>query len=318
MTSTPSYAIGIDFGGTSVKLARVLSDGTIAARAVFDTTPGVESWLDAVEAALVPLRQGAEGECAGLGVGVPGFVDFERGFIHDLTNVPGWTAVPLAEKMKARFGLPAVIENDVNAMAAGECAFGAGKGLKNAVFITLGTGVGGGILIDGKVFRGAYSMAGELGHVSIDKDGIASPMGFGGVEQYVGNAKIAAYALSRIDAGEDGAAILRQAGGKRGAVSPKAIALAAQEGDPLAKSVFDYVADCLATMIASVAYVLQPEAFIIGGGVSNAGDVLFAPLNANLKRRLSPHFFSRLKILRAALGNDAGVVGCAALASHLA
>ena len=116
MTSTPSYAIGIDFGGTSVKLARVLSDGTIAARAVFDTTPGVESWLDAVEAALVPLRQGAEGECVGVGVVVPGFVDFDRGFIPDLTNVPGWTAVPLAAfaavpmlsllKLKSRCLLP--------------------------------------------------------------------------------------------------------------------------------------------------------------------------------------------------------------------
>jgi glucokinase len=319
--TTPStanrYAIGIDFGGTFVKLARVSADGAIEARASFATPglDGVSGWLDAVAAQIDVLRASAApgAEWAGVGVGVPGFVDYAKGFVHNLTNVPGWTAVPLADLLRSRFGVPAIVENDVNAMAAGECAYGAGRGLRDAVFVTLGTGVGGGILLNGSIYRGAFSMAGELGHVSIDKDGIVSPMGKGGVEQYVGNRRIVEYALSCMDAGQDGAAILRIAGGADN-VTPKAISQAAAEGDPLAIHVFDHVADCLSTMMASVAYVLQPAAFIVGGGVSAAGPVLFGPLRSHLAERLSPYFLEHLEIRPAALGNDAGVIGCAALA----
>jgi glucokinase len=309
-------AIGVDFGGTFVKLARVDERGVIGARASFATTgiQGVAGWLDEVarhvEALLSDLP--AEMEWAGIGVGVPGFVDYAKGFVHDLVNVPGWTGVPLAEKLAARFGKPARVDNDVNAMAAGECIYGAGQAYQHAVFLTLGTGVGGGLLLNNNLYRGACSMAGEIGHVSIDMNGVVSPTGRGGVEQYVGNKRIVERTLAALAAGRP-SRILELAGGRREDVSPKVICEAAEAGDELALEIFDFVADCLATMMASVAYLLQPQAFIIGGGISAAGPVLFGPLRRHLNERLSPYFAERLVIKRAQLGNDAGVIGAATL-----
>lgn len=309
-------AIGVDFGGTFVKMARVDEHGAIGARASFATTDlkGVPGWLDEVErhvgALLADMPR--EAEWAGIGVGLPGFVDYAKGFVHDLTNVPGWTAVPLAELLAKRFGKPARVDNDVNAMAVGECTYGAGQAYQHAVFVTLGTGVGGALLINNNLYRGAYSMAGEVGHVSIDRNGPAGPMGRGGVEQYVGNKRIVERALREMDAGRP-STILELARGRREAVTPKIICEAAEAGDALALEIFDFMADCLATMMASVSYLLQPQAFIIGGGVSAAGAVLFDPLRQHLNERLSPHFAQRLVIKRAELGNDAGVIGSAAL-----
>ena len=309
-------AIGVDFGGTSVKMARVDEHGAIGARASFATTglKGVPGWLDEVERRVQPLLADMprDAEWAGIGVGVPGFVDYAKGFVHDLTNVPGWTAVPLAELLAKRFGKPARVDNDVNAMAVGECTYGAGQSYQHAVFLTLGTGVGGGLLVNNNLYRGAYSMAGEIGHVSIDMNGVASPMGKGGVEQYVGNKRIVERVLRELDAGR-ASSILERAGGQREAVTPKIVCEAAEAGDALALEIFDFVADCLATMMASEAYLLQPQAFIVGGGVSAAGPVLFEPLRRHLNERLNPHFAERLVIKRAELGNDAGVIGSATL-----
>lgn len=309
-------AIGVDFGGTFVKMARVDEHGAIGARASFATTglKGVPGWLDEVERHVQPLLADMprDAEWAGIGVGVPGFVDYAKGFVHDLTNVPGWTAVPLAELLAKRFGKPARVDNDVNAMAVGECTYGAGQSYQHAVFLTLGTGVGGGLLVNNNLYRGAYSMAGEIGHVSIDMNGVASPMGKGGVEQYVGNKRIVERTLRELDAGR-ASSILARAGGQREAVTPKIVCEAAEAGDALALEIFDFVADCLATMMASVAYLLQPQAFIVGGGVSAAGPVLFEPLRRHLDERLNPHFAERLVIKRAELGNDAGVIGSATL-----
>jgi len=309
-------AIGIDFGGTFVKMARVGGRGTIDARASFATTGlnGVEGWLDEVERHVEALLSDlpTDTEWIGIGVGVPGFVSYEKGFVHDLINVPGWTSVPLAELLMKRFGKPARVDNDVNAMAVGECTFGAGQAYRHAVFLTLGTGVGGALLINKNIYRGAHSMGGELGHVSIDKNGIISPTGRGGVEQYIGNKRIVERALKEIDSGRS-STILERVGGKCEAVSPKIISEAAADGDVLALEIFDFVAECLATMMASVSYLLQPQAFIIGGGVSAAGPVLFDPLQKHLNARLSPHFSERLVIKRAELGNDAGVIGSATL-----
>ena len=309
-------AIGVDFGGTFVKLARVDEHGVIGARASFATAglAGVAGWLDAVarhvDALLADMP--ADVEWHGIGVGVPGFVDYARGFVHNLTNVPGWSAVPLAEMLTQRFGKTARVDNDVNAMAVGECTYGAGQAYQHAVFITLGTGVGGGLLINKALYRGAYSLAGVIGHVSIDRNGIVSPTGRGGVEQYVGNKRIVERALQALDAGRT-SRILEFAGGRREDITPKVISAAAAAGDELAGEIFDFVADCLATMMASVAYLLQPQAFIIGGGIAAAGPVLFDPLRRHLNERLSPYFAERLVIKRAELGNDAGVIGAATL-----
>lgn len=311
------YALGIDFGGTSVKMALVDERGTIKARRKFVTkeVSGQSGWLDRVKREVddILAKEGVGCAISGAGVGVPGFVDFERGFIHNLTNVPGWTAVPLGSLLEDKLGIRARIDNDVNAMALGECTFGAGRTYQHAVFVTLGTGVGGGLLINNKLYRGAHSMAGEIGHVSIDMKGIQSPTGFGGVEQYVGNSRIVEHMVKAIDSGR-ATCMLDLVKGDRSQLSPKVLKEAADKGDAVALELLDYVTDCLASAFASITYVLQPQAFIVGGGVAEEAQLLFKLLRKNVEKRLSPHFSRQLEIKPAELGSDAGVIGCATLA----
>lgn len=311
------YAIGIDFGGTSVKLALVNERGQIKARRKFVTkdAPGQEGWLDRVhhEVRDILTKEGEGRQVVGAGVGVPGFVDFERGFIYDLPNVPGWTGVHLGELLEKRLSLRARVDNDVNAMALGECTFGAGRTYQHAVFVTLGTGVGGGLLINNKLYRGAHSMAGEIGHVSINMNGVQSSTGFGGVEQYVGNRRIVEHMERAIASGRP-TILLDLVKGDRKQLSPKVLKDAADQGDAVALELLDFVTDCLATAFASITYVLQPQAFIVGGGVAEEAKLLFQLLRKNVEKRLSPHFFKQLEIKPAELSSDAGVIGCATLA----
>jgi len=204
------------------------------------------------------------------------------------------------------------IDNDVNAMAVGECTFGAGRTFQHAVFVTLGTGVGGALLINNQLYRGAHSMAGEIGHVSIDMNGRVSPQGKGGVEQYVGNRRIIERAVEAIEQGRK-TVILDLVGGDRSQITPKVVKEAAVKGDALALEILHFITDCLATAFASISYILQPQAFIVGGGVAQDADLLFQLLRQHLSERLNPHFFKRLEIKPAELGNNAGMIGCATL-----
>lgn len=312
------HAIGVDFGGTFIKMALVNERGEVKARAKIPTkdAPGLDGWLDAVGRGLEQLKEKkapAEAPLAGIGVGVPGFVDFERGFIYDLANVPGWTNVHLAPRLEERFKLHVRVDNDVNVMALGECTYGAGRAYQHAVFVTLGTGVGGGIVINNQLYRGAYSMAGEIGHVSIRMDGIKSPQGRGGLEQYVGNRRLVERAAQALQQGR-ASAIRDLAQGDPNAITVELIARAAGQGDALALEIFDFMADCLAAAFASTAYLIQPQAFIIGGGIAQSGAILFEPLRRHLAERLSPVFAERIVVKPAELGNDAGVIGAATLA----
>ncbi|HMO50239.1 MAG TPA: ROK family protein [Kiritimatiellia bacterium] len=307
------YAVGVDFGGTSVKIALVDDRGNLLAqeRIITEHVKDRSEWLDAVCRAINAIK--GERTICGVGVGVPGFVDYDRGYIYDLANVPGWTGVPLADLLEERLHLPVRIDNDVNAMALGECTFGAGRTFQHAVFVTLGTGVGGALLIHNQLYRGAHSMAGEIGHVSIDMNGRVSPQGKGGLEQYVGNRRIIERAVEALEAGR-ASMIDDLCQGDRFAISPKIIKEAAVKGDALALEILDFVTDCIATAFASIAYILQPQAFIVGGGVAQDADLLFELLRKHLAERLSPHFFKKLEIKTAELGPDAGMIGCATLA----
>ena len=311
------HAVGVDFGGTFIKMALVNEKGEVRSRTKFSTKEavGLDGWMDVVAKGLKQLRgkkgDGAE-ELAGIGVGAPGFVDYERGFIHDLANIPGWTGVHLAPLIEKRFNAHVRIDNDVNAMALGECTFGAGRAYQQAVFVTLGTGVGGGLLINNKLYRGAYSMAGEIGHMSINMDGVKSPQGRGGLEQYVGNRRIVERAVKLLDRGKP--SLIRDlVQGDWSAITPEVIGQAANKGDKLALDVYDFVADCLAAAFASVTYLIQPQAFIVGGGVAQSGSILFDPLRKHLHERLSPFFAERIEVKTADLGSDAGVIGAATL-----
>lgn len=312
------YAVGIDFGGTFIKMGLVNDEGQVLARRKLPTGTWSErsDWMDAMAAAARELAdEGVDGQPVkldGVGIGVPGFVDFERGHIYDLANVPGWTQVPMAEEMEQRLNVHVRVDNDVNVMATGECTFGAGRTYQHAVFLTIGTGVGGALLLHNQIYRGAHHMAGEIGHMSVDLHGIVSPTGRGGLEQYIGNRRIVERAIGYLEEGQ--ASILDElCGGDRSTIDPYMIKQASVKGDAVSIRVFDEVAEYLASALASVAYLLQPQAFIIGGGVGQDGDVLYASLDKHLKERLSPYFYEHLEIKRAALGNEAGVIGGATL-----
>lgn len=306
MAETP-LALGIDFGGTSIKIGVVYRSNIIdqsppIATQEFD---GPEPILDALKRAIEDLRERHSG-IVSLGIGVPGFVDFERGLIHNLTNVPGWRGYPLKKVLAEHTKLPVVVENDANCMAYAEWKRGAGRGMNHVVAITLGTGVGGGVIANGALVRGARFGAGEIGQMSIDWQGPPGRYGnLGALEEFVGNQQIAAAAQDAYQAaGQDRALI---------DCTPAALSKAAHSGDQIAVEVWEDVAARLASALMNCCWLLNPEAIVIGGGVAKAGDLLFGPLTARLYSQLSGPFKEHLMVLPARFGNEAGMIGAAAL-----
>ena len=305
-------AVGVDFGGTSIKLGVCRGDELLETGEPIITGDYREpdALIRAMAQGVEKLRAKHPG-IAAIGVGVPGLVDFDKGFVHVLTNVPGWTHIPLRKILGDLAGLPVTVENDANAMAYAEWRYGAAKGMKNVVALTLGTGVGGGLILNGQMYRGGHFSAGEIGQMSIHFDGVSGHYGnLGALEKYVGNNQIAEHAVRRF----------AQAGLHREAseCTPKAIAEAARAGDDIARQIWGEVADWLGTALASIAWLLNPDAFVIGGGVAQAGSLLFDPLEARVKSMLSTVVWEGLKILPAKFSNESGIIGNAALAADMA
>ncbi len=308
MLTSMQQAIGIDFGGTTVKI------GVIEGKEVLDKAPPIAtpdypdpaSLMDDIARTVKSLQTNFPNAQAA-GAGMPGFVDFATGRVHRLTNVKGWVNIHFKKELEERLQLPVTVDNDANAMAYAEWKVGAGKGYNHLVALTLGTGVGGGLVIDGKLARGANSVGSELGMVSIDYRGRTGPYGnHGGLEEYIGNNEIVAQARE-----------LYTEAGKRlsqDSCSPKALSQLAKEGDPIALKVWDGIAEKLASALTSTVFLLNPEAIIIGGGVSKAGDLLFEPLQEKLFAQIGDPFKEHLRILPAHFGNEAGMIGAANLA----
>lgn len=313
MNASPAdtpVAIGIDFGGTSVKIGVVCGAALLSAIEKIPTRDftGPDDLLDAIIEKIGCLKERFP-EVKAVGIGVPGAVFFSTGITYNLTNVPGWENVPLRDIMESRTGLPTVVDNDANCMAYAEWKFGDARRFENVVAVTLGTGVGGGLILGGRLYRGSQFAAGEIGQMSIDFEGVDGPYGnFGALERYVGNQQISELAAARFrEAGREATPQM---------CAPEALADAACEGDEVARQVWRRVAEYLGTALASVIYLLNPGAIIIGGGVSHAGEVLFEPLKERIRSMLSVEFFESLHILPAEFGNDAGIIGSAALAAE--
>ncbi|MBK1883312.1 ROK family protein [Luteolibacter pohnpeiensis] len=307
MSETP-LAIGIDFGGTSVKAGVVKLDTIIDHAPPIATQDFTEpaGLIEAIVRVIEDLRARHPGIVA-VGVGMPGFVDFENGVVYNLTNVRGWVNIPLKSLLEEKTGLPVVVDNDANCMAFAEWKRGAGQGTKHLVCISLGTGVGGGIIANGQMVRGAYHGAGEVGQTSIDYQGRRGHYGnMGALEDYIGNNEITATAHDTY--GESGTSKPLDE------CSPAALAAAAAEGDETAKQLWDDIGKKLATAVMNCCWLLNPEAVVIGGGVARAGALLFEPLNKYLLDQLSGPFKDHLKILPARFGHEAGTVGAAAMA----
>ncbi len=309
---TTRKAIGIDFGGTTIKSAVVDEGRLLAHGEIIDTQlhTSAESLIDEILRVIATLRS-AHPEVAAVGVGLPGFVDSVNGIVHSLTNVAGWREVPLRVILTERSGLPAIIENDAKAMAFGEWKYGAAQNHRHVLCVTLGTGVGGALILDGRLYRGAQLAAGEIGHASIDYRGIPGPYGNpGGLEEYVGNHQIAQRA-ARLYA-EAGREVPPEN------CTPRDLEEAARAGDVIALGLWESIGVEIGGAFVNAIWILNPDAIVIGGGVAKAGDLLFDPIRRTVRERTLALFHENLHIVPAALGNNAGIIGSATLALEAA
>ncbi|MDF1756116.1 MAG: ROK family protein [Verrucomicrobiales bacterium] len=302
--------LGIDFGGTSIKIAAVKGADLISDMERIPTQQheGPDALIEEIKKRVDSLRAKFP-DIAAVGIGVPGAIDFEKGITYNLTNVRGWTNIRLRDIIQEKIGLPTVLENDANCMAYAEFKHGAGKGFRNVVCVTLGTGVGGGLILNGELFRGSRFAAGEIGQMSVDLYGVDGPYGNrGALERYIGNRQIGELAAQKyFDAGKDAPEDL----------SPENLSNLAEAGDEVAVAVWDTVATYLGACLMSTIYLLNPDAIVIGGGVAHAGDVLFIPLREKLKNSLTRECFDDLTLSHARFGNTAGIIGCSTMAREL-
>jgi glucokinase len=313
------HTIGVDVGGTKVAAGVVDEDGRILAKTRRATPPKDSAGtVAAILDGIAELRAGPGGaEVAAVGVGAAGFVDERRATVMFAPNVAGWRDEPLAERLRTHTGLPTVVENDANAAAWGEAVHGAGQGETYLVCVTVGTGIGGGIIIAGELYRGRWGIGAEIGHVRVVPDGRPCGCGNRGCwEQYASGNALVREARARAAEDRAGAAALLALGdGTPEGVAGQHVTAAARQGDPVAMASFAEVARWLGQGMADLAAVLDPGRFVVGGGVSEAGDLLLEPARQEFAATLTARGHRPLADIRGAtLGNDAGIVGAADLA----
>jgi len=313
----PGVTIGVDIGGTKIAAGVVDGSGNILATAR-RPTPRHDSGavLNDVADVVNELQAGVDGSIVGVGVGVAGGVDQSRSMVYFAPNL-AWSQVPVRAVLEAATQLPVVVENDGAAAAWAETRFGAGVGLQHVVMVTVGTGIGGGIVVDGHVMRGAHGVAAEIGHLNAVPDGRLCGCGRSGCwEQYAsGNALVREARELASERRQEAGALLALGDGTPEGVQGSHITQAAQIGDPVAVEAFANVGTWLGRGLADLTAIVDPDAFVIGGGVSEAGDLLLA----SARRTLSEKVFGGTnrplpQLLVARLGNDAGIVGAADLA----
>jgi glucokinase len=308
------YAIGIDIGGTKVAGALVDENGSIIREArVATPVSDPVALVDAVVGLVTDLRAGEK--VLGVGVAMAGFIDHQQANVIYGTNF-GWKNFPLKSEIEAKLDIPVIIENDANAAGWAEYRFGAGRGHQHMVMLTLGTGVGGAIIVDGKMLRGGFGVAGELGHMRVVPDGIPCGCGQRGcIESYASGTALLRNAIELVDSGNPAGSRLAEIKAQAGQLTGPEVYQALVEGDPGAVQLLRDLASWLGQAIASLSAILDPEVVVIGGGVSQAGDLLLEPVRESF-RKYAPAggFRPELSIVTAEFVNDAGVVGAADLA----
>jgi glucokinase len=245
-----------------------------------------------------------------VGIGCGGPLDPWRGIVHNALNNPGWIDVPIVARIEAELGRPAFLDNDANAAALGEHRFGAGRGVADLVYLTISTGVGGGLVLGGRLYHGENGNAGELGHISVQVQG-GRPCHCGSIgclEAYCSGTNIAVRLLEAVAAG--GESVLSG----RAEVTARDVADAARAGDPLARRVWDETMTLLGGGIVSIVHAFNPRLVILGGGVTGAGDLLFDPVGRIVGERAMPWLAQPLRIVPAELGDRTGVLGAVAVA----
>ncbi|MEV0281052.1 ROK family glucokinase [Streptomyces sp. NPDC050610] len=306
--------IGVDIGGTKIAAGVVDEEGSILATCKVPTPQTSEGVIDAIAEAVRTVSAGYAVEA--VGIGAAGYVDDKRATVLFAPNID-WRHEALKDKVEQRISLPVVVENDANAAAWGEYKFGAGKGHEDVICITLGTGLGGGVIIGNKLRRGRFGVAGEFGHIRVVPDGLLCGCGSQGCwEQYASGRALVRYAHQRANATPENAEILLSLGdGTIDGIQGKHISAAARRGDPVAVDSFRELARWAGAGLADLASLFDPSAFIVGGGVSDEGDLVLDPIRKSFRRWLvggqwRPH----AQVLAARLGGEAGLVGAADLA----
>ncbi len=285
--------LGIDLGGTAIKLGRFGQDGTcLQSLSVATPQPATPAAVVEVMVAAITQLDSAR-QCIAIGVGTPGPTDADGRIARVAINLANWYNVSLADWLEAKTGLPTVLANDANCAGLGEAWLGAGRRFRHLILLTLGTGVGGAIILDGKLFTGHQGAAGELGLITLNPDGPECNSGNrGSLEQYVSVP-----------------AIRRRTG-----LEPAELGALAKAGDTSALTFWQSYGQDLGAGLASLIYILTPEAVVIGGGVSASAEFFFPAVQAEIERRVLPSSRVSLELLSAGLGNRAGMVGAAKLA----
>lgn len=310
-----TVAIGVDLGGTNLKIALVSEEGEILKELRQDTQAekGPDFILNQIERGVEALLQEfGSARVRGIGMGIPGAVDYDNGIVTYPPNLPGWKEVPVRDRFSQKFHLPVLVDNDANVAALAEKAHGAGKGAKHLICITLGTGVGSGLILNGKLFHGAVGAAGEFGHTTINFQGPQCNCGnYGCIERYVGAQYIVERAIEKLEKYPD--STLRPFHEKGEEITVKLINNLAQEGDLLSLETLRETGEFLGIALTSAVNLLNLELIVIAGGISNAGEKLFAPIRQKIQELALPLPRSTVQVKKAEMGDRAGVVGAAQL-----
>jgi len=317
MTGAPAgnkYLGAVDLGGSKILSVIAQGDGRRLGedRRPTDAEAGQEVVLERIVSSLEEALAKAglrQGDLAAVGICSPGPCDIDAGVLSSAPNLPGWRDVPICRYVEERLGVPARLENDANAAALGEHVYGAGRGCRHLIYMTLSTGIGGGLIIDGRLYRGATGVAGELGHMTIEPDGPLCGCGNRGcLEALASGTAIAARGEELVAQG--GSARLAQ---EEGELTAETVSCAADQGDIACQGIIRRAGYYLGVGLASYVNIFNPEVIIIGGGLTKAGELLLGPARAEMAARAMPEALKAVQLRPAELGDYAGVMGMVAL-----
>ena len=313
-----NYIVGIDLGGTNIAVGCVSEDGTKVRGLVSEPTRSdlgpdgvVHRMMETAERSMKLLQAEEKGaQVVGVGIGAPGPLDFHRGVVLLAPNL-GWTDMPLRDRIAKGLQRPAALDNDANCAALGEWWQGAAQGTSHALAVTIGTGIGGGVILNGKIYHGASDCAGELGHTTIDMDGRRCACGnYGCLEAYASGPAIALRAAEALSSGYE-SSLRARVGGDLMQITAQTVYDAANEGDELALEVVRDTASYLGAGIANFLNIFNPEVVVVCGGVTAAGERLFGPMQREVARRAFKPAVAACRIVPGALPGSAGVIGAA-------
>jgi len=309
-------AVGIDLGGTNIKAALIDDQEGILQKTEVPTEAdkGPKHVLDNIAKGILELKNSTDDELHGVGIGSPGAISMDRTTVQDPPNLPGWTTVNVHDEILERTNLSCLVENDANLAALGSSRFGAGRNFDHMIMLTLGTGVGGGIIIDRHLYRGATGGAAELGHVIIDYNGPESNSpAKGGIEAYLGQRFLSRRASKLIEQYPDNP-LYKEFKGNFESMEPVDLYNAAEDGNQLAQDVLRDAGRMLGYALVNYIHILDIRKVVLGGGVSQAGDWIMQPAREHALERLMKPFHSDFEILHEKLGNKAALLGAASLA----